>query len=411
MKAIQFDFTIPRYVLGLTLGKLYRPILWSGLSCTSYVDLPEPELPTTKWVRVRTRYGGICGTDMGTIELHTTPYYIPLTSFPYIYGHENVGHITEVGEAVAGWSPGQRVVVEPLLWCAPRGFEDLCPRCAEGRISICERLTEGDIGAGVMTGLGCRDTGGGWSPAFVAHQSQLYALPDEVSDENAVMIEPFAVGLHAALRRFPADDETVLIVGSGTTGLCVLAALRALGSEARILVLARYPFQAEAARRLGASEVIVGRAEADAYAAVAEATGARLFQPPVAKRVALGGADHTFECVGNSGSLDDALRLTRSGGTVTLVGSPGMAKGIDWTAVFAQELQIITSYVYSHAETWRGERWKTYDLALHLVSTGAVDLGWMVTHTFRLDEYDRAFRTVGERGRHGVIKAAFAFEP
>ncbi len=408
MKAILFDAAIPRYALGLALGRLFPPILWSGLSCTYAADVPEPPLPTPEWLRIRTRFGGICGTDTGTIQLHTSPYYTPFSSFPFTLGHETVGTIAAVGEQTgSGWRVGERVTIDPLLWCGPRGFTEFCEYCTRGEINQCLRITQGDIAAGQLTGA-CRDTGGSWSASFVAHPSQLYRVPDSVSDENALLIEPFAVGIHAALSGWPDDRHTVLIVGAGTIGLTTLAALRALGSLARILVLARYPFQSQAAIRLGADEVLETRS-ADPYPWVAEKTGGTVLQPIIGKRVLSGGVHHTFECVGSDSAIDDALRFTRSGGTVNLVGLPGIARGIDWTAIFDQELTVRAANYYHHAEIWQGERWKAFDLAIHLMVNEQVDLSWLITHRYPIQDYARAFQDAGRRGDTGMIKGVFTF--
>jgi threonine dehydrogenase-like Zn-dependent dehydrogenase len=408
MKAIRFDAAVPRYALGLALKKVYVPGLWSGLSCTYAEEVGEPALPGDGWVKIKTRLGGICGTDLSLIHLSPSYYLEPFSSFPFTIGHENVGHITQTGEGVEGWQIGDRVVVEPMLWCAPRGFDELCSFCARGEINLCERTTEGDLSSGVQIGA-CRDTGGSWSPSFVAHQSQLYRVPEAVSDENALMVEPFTIGLHAVLQNYPDDHETVLVLGAGTIGLVTLAAMRSLESQARVLVLARYPFQAEAARRLGATEVISAARGEDYFKVIAERTGARIYKPKIGKRVLVGGVDRTFECVGSDPGIDDALRLTGTGGTVVLVGIPGITSGVDWTPVFAHELRVKAAINYNHAESWKGETWKTFDLALDLMKRREVDLGWMVSHRYPLDEYDRALRALERKGDTGVIKAVFEF--
>ena len=404
MKAIRFNATIPRYAAGLALGKVSPAQLWSGRSCTFVEDGPIPLLPGPEWVRIKTRLGGICGSDLSVIRLNTSPYYSAFTSFPYTFGHENVGTIAEMGPAVTGWQPGERVVVEPLLWCKPRGFDELCEFCSRGEINRCKRTNDGALAAGLFIGA-CRDTGGSWSPYFVAHQTQLHRVPEHLSDENALLVEPFASGLRPALQYLPADDETVLILGAGTIGLSVLAALRALGSRAHILVAARYPFQAEAALRLGASEVLRG----DLYGEIARRTGGVVLKPIIGKQVITGGLDRIFECVGSDSALDDALRLTRPGGNVVLVGVPGIAKNVDWTSLFAKELSVAATYTYHRAEQYQGRTWSTFELALDFMASGKVDLGWMVTHHFKLDEYDRAFKLLGQKGNSGIIKAVFEF--
>jgi threonine dehydrogenase-like Zn-dependent dehydrogenase len=407
MKAVQFNFTIPRYVLGLAVAPLAPSLLWSGISCTGMREIAQPGLPSPEWARIKTKLGGICGTDLGTIYLHTSPYFSPYSAFPFTFGHENVGTISELGSEVKGFKVGQRVVVEPTLWCAPRGYAkgEWCEFCKKGETNRCLNRRGGKLAPGLFIGSS-KDTSGSWSESFVAHQSQMYAVPDKLSDENALMVEPFACGLHAALVDFPKDDETILILGAGTIGLVTLAALRALGSKARILVSARYAHQAEAARKLGASEVLQGR---DLYAQVAKATGAELLKPALGKLVVEGGADRVYECTGKDSSLDDANRLAKRGGTVVLVGVPGQAKGIDWSAIFAQELTLLATTEYNHAEDWQGKTWKTYDLALDLMEKGKVDLGWMVSRKYDLKDYKQALGDLAKKGNEGIIKAAFEF--
>jgi threonine dehydrogenase-like Zn-dependent dehydrogenase len=408
MKAVQFNFTIPRYGLGLAVAPLAPSLLWSGLSCTMMREVSAPALPTPQWVRINTRLGGICGTDLGTIYLHTSPYFSPFSDFPFTFGHENVGTIAETGAEVKGFKVGQRVVVEPTLWCAPRGYakEDWCEYCKKGETNRClNRRGGGQLAAGLFIGSS-KDTGGSWSESFVAHQSQLYAVPDQLSDENALMIEPFACGVHAALMDLPGDDETVLILGAGTIGLVTLAALRALDCKARILVSARYPHQAEAARKLGASEVLTGR---DLYQQVAKHTGATLLKPTIGKLVVEGGVDRVYECTGKDNSLDDANRFAKRGGTVVLVGVPGQAKGIDWSAIFSQELRLLAATEYNHAEEYKGKACKTYDLAIDLMEKGKVDLGWMVSRKYDLKDYKQALADLAKKGSEGIIKAAFEF--
>jgi threonine dehydrogenase-like Zn-dependent dehydrogenase len=398
-------------LLGTALKNVWPGVLWSGLSCTSSADVAEPALPAGDWVKIRTRYGGICGTDMKTVHLDTSPYYSPLASTQFTLGHENVGTIVEVGVDAGDWQVGERVVVEPTLWCKPRGFadNDLCEFCARGEINRCLRITEGTLAPGVQLGASA-DTGGSWSPAYVAHTAQLYRLPESVSDENAVLIEPFACAVHAVLQAAPSDDETVLIIGAGTMGLCTLAALRGLGSKARTIVLARYAFQADAARKLGADEVVPAGREDDYFAAVGELTGGEVMKPIIGKRIMVGGADVTIECIGSQSVVDDALRMTRNGGRVVIAGAPGEIKKLDWTSLFFHELTVSGAYIFHHAEEYQGQGGqKTFDIAIDLMASGKVDLGWMVTHRFALDDFKQALRLLEKRGQHEAIKGVFVF--
>lgn len=364
MKAIQFVQSIPRYVLSRAISTLYPPILWSRLSCLKYRDVPEPPLPNEDWVKVKVRYGGICGSDMGLIFLHKSPSLSAFVSFPFTVGHENVGTIAELGSEVEGFEVGERVVVDPTLSCEVRGFADLCPACRRGDTNLCQRFAEGAIAPGLLIG-NCHDTGGSWSPLFAAHKSRLFRVPASVSDENGVMVEPFAVALHAVMRNFPRDDEVVLVVGAGVIGIFVVAALRALGST--------------------------------------------LHKPLLGKRVMVGGADLVFDCVGSGGSIDDALRFTRSGGRMVLVGAAALPTGIDWTPLWLNEIEVKGSYIYS-TELYQGKRMRTFQVALALMTEGVVDLAPLVPHKFKLEDYRRALASVPKKGRSGVIKSVFALD-
>ncbi len=407
MRAIQFNGTIPRYALGLALGKIFPPILWSGLSCVQYRDVPEPRRPSDEWVVIKTRYGGICGSDDHLMHLQHSPSLSAFSSFPFTIGHENFGTVAEAGEAVRDFSVGARVVAEPTLWCKPRGFADLCPYCACGEIHLCERLAEGALAPGLSIGS-CRDTGGSWSPYFVAHESQVVRIPDAVSDENALLLEPFATSLHAVVRNMPRDDETVLVIGAGVIGLCAIAALRAVESRARIIVLARHKIQQEMARQFGADVVMAASRAGDYEAEFARQVNAKLLKPILGKRVLVGGADIVFECVGSQEVIEDALRFTRAGGRVVVTGVPSVLERVDWASVWLKELFIHGEYIYGY-EDFQGKRWRTFDLALDLMQRGKVNLAPMLTHRFALRDYARAFQTISNRGRERAVKVVFEF--
>lgn len=407
MKAIQLDPTIPRYVFGKALGTLYEPLLWSGFSCVTQREVPEPRLPTPEWVKVKTRYAGICGSDNGLLHLKNSLSTSGLGSFPFTIGHENYGTIAEIGSAVRGFAVGDRVVAEPSLWCKPRGFTELCAACARGDLQLCERVTEGTISAGVEIGA-CRDTGGSWSAYFVAHESQLVHVPEEVSDVNAALLEPFTVSIHAVLANMPRDDDSVLVIGAGVIGLGIIAALRAAGCRARIIVIARHPKQQELARRFGADEIITATRGSALYSEFARTTGAKLLKPIMGKPMIIGGADVVFECVGSGEAIDHAFRLARGGGRVVIAGLAAFPKGVDWTPVWMHELQVHGTLAASEDE-FEGKRHRTFELALQWMARGRADLTPMLTHTFPLHEYARAFETVNHRRRAGAIKVAFEF--
>jgi len=162
MKALVFNPTIPRFLATKALSRVSRAAVWGPTSPLQYRDIAEPPLPGEDWVRVGVRLGGICGSDLHTIHLDTSPAMSALTSFPFVLGHENAGTVLEVGRGVPALRPGQRVTVEPALPCVARGVP-LCRNCAAGRYNMCLRTTEGHLSPGLMIGA-CRDTGGAGAP-------------------------------------------------------------------------------------------------------------------------------------------------------------------------------------------------------------------------------------------------------
>jgi threonine dehydrogenase-like Zn-dependent dehydrogenase len=244
---------------------------------------------------------------------------------------------------------------------------------------------------------------------YVAHQSQLVRVQDSVSDQNAILVDAVSSALHPILQYFPGDADTVLVAGAGTIGLCAVASLRALGSKARILILAKYPFQGDLARRLGADEIIYPDRKQGHYGAVAELTGGKVYEPVLGKPVLVGGADLVYECVGNDSSLDDALRLARAGGRVVIVGAAGTPKGVDWSPIWFHELAVVGSYAVS-TENYQGQPLRTYEVCLELMAQGKLDLTSLLTHTFPLAEYRKAFRILESKRANRALKVAFSFD-
>lgn len=403
MKAISFAAPIPTYLITLAAGALSPRLLVGPHACTRHGEVDNPRLPDPHWVRVRTRLGGICGSDLAVVALRASPATSPFSSFPFVLGHENIGTIDELGAAVRGFARGERVVVNPLLACGPRGIEPPCGHCRDGRPSRCEHFTDGALPPGMLIGT-TRGLGGSWGERFVAHQSQLLRVPDAVSDEAAVLVEPFACTVHAVRSSPPAPGERVLVVGAGSIGLLTVAALRALAPQATITVLARHPFQRDHALRLGASQVVMDHG--DRSAALAEAGGARLLKTIIGPPASIGGFHRSFVCVGGRPGVDDALRFTRAGGTVVLLGNARSLDGLDWTPVWLKELTLRGSLTYGfHAGSDRG----AFAEALDLIASGRAPVAPLLTHTFALAEHARALATATGKGQSQSVKVAFRF--
>jgi len=408
MKAIRFNASIPRYAATLALGRIRQDAYYSGpLATTGIEEVPEPALVNDNWVKVRTTYGGVCGSDLNLIFLKNTPYSELYATMPFTMGHENAGTIAALGANVQGFSPGDRVVVDPMLSCAVREIDPPCEPCSRGDLSQCLNLREGTIPPGLYLGLG-GSSGGSWSEYFVAHQSQLFKVPDEMSDEQALMTEALSVCVHAVMRNLPATGQTAVVYGCGIIGMLTLAALKALAPGCRTIVIARYPFQAEVASLFGADEVVMEREVGDLYDEMARLTGAQVLKPMIGGKFLNGGPDIIFDCVGHRDTMDNAFRMTRPGGMLVIVGAANVASGIDWTPIWFKELTI-RGTLCSSTDTFEGKTQRSFQWSLDFMAAGKIKVDGLLTHAWTLDGFVPMIETATRKGDSGCIKQAFKF--
>lgn len=385
MRALEVYRSVPRYLAVRAASGRLPAVATAGLVPLRLADRPAPRLPGDGWVRVRPRLSGICGSDLATVSGASSMYFSPLVSWPFVPGHEVVG---EVLDGSAGLAAGTRVVLDPVLSCRTRGLPD-CPACAEGTENRCARVTLGHVSPGLQTGY-CKDTGGGWSGELVAHVSQLHAVPDALPDDRAVLAEPLACAVHVARRAQVAPGADVLVVGSGTVGLLVLLALRALTSAGRITVVAKHSRQSALARELGADEVVP---PSSAVTAVRRSSSAVRLSPERGSDLLLGGVDVAIECAGSAAALDQALRSTRAGGRVVLGAMPAPA---DLAPAWFRELDVVGSYASA------GD-----DMATALGLLGDDRLAGLRTSWHPLSRYREALDEAGDAGRLGLAKVGF----
>jgi threonine dehydrogenase-like Zn-dependent dehydrogenase len=405
VKAIRFAAPIPTYLATLAAGSLSRRLYVGPHACTTFGDIDAPTLPNDRWVRVRTRMGGICGSDLNVITLKASPSTSPFSSFPFVLGHENVGDVIEVGSGVRSVALGDRVVANPLLCCEARAIEPVCGPCATGDHSRCSHLTDGSLPPGMLIGT-TKGLGGSWGEQFVAHETQILPVPSSMSDAEAVLVEPFACSVHAVRANLPQAGDRVLVIGAGSIGLLTIAALNALAPNAAITALARHPFQSAHAQRLGASHVVSARG--DYLQSLADAAETRLLKPILGKPIGVGGFDWTFVCIGGTRGMDDAMRFTRAGGTIVLLGNSSTMNGLDWTPLWLKELTVRGSLCYG-AHRHGNASVHAFNEAADLIARGAAPIGSLVTHTFPLADYARALDiALGKRDSESV-KVAFKF--
>lgn len=386
MKALRFERRIARYAAAKVAGSV-APGRGARVGPLRLRDVDPPDLPGPDWVRVRPRLAGICGSDLATVDGRSSRYFEPIVSFPFIPGHEVVGDLDD----------DSRVVLEAVLGCAARGIDPPCPACATGDVGRCERVAFGRLEPGLQTGF-CCDTGGGWSTELVAHPSQLHPVPDDLSDEAAVMVEPTACALRAALAAaaHTGDDAVHVVLGAGTLGLLTIAALRRHAAPRTLVATARYPHQAALARELGA-DLVVGPGEV--HRAVRRVTGAMVVGDTLT-----GGAASVVDCVGAADTIATAIDVAAPGGRVGLCGMPASVT-LDLTPLWHKEIALVGAYAYG---TEAGGR-RTFDLAFELVRDA--DLGRLVTTTYPLDRFPEAIEHAATAGPLGAVKVAFDLRP
>lgn len=380
MKALEFSRKPARYAAAMIAGAL-KPGAGASVGPLRLRDLDEPVRPAEDWVTLRPRLSGICGSDLSTIDGHSSRYFEPIVSFPFVPGHEVVGDLED----------GTRAVLVPVLHCEVRGITPPCPACAVGEVNRCERIAFGHLEPGLQSGF-CEDTGGGWSQQMVAHPAQLVAVPDDLSDQAAVMVEPTACAVHAARTAAASHDGDagpMVVIGAGTLGLLTIAALPA-GTP--IITGARYAHQKRLATELGATTVV---SPDELNGAVRLATRSMKLGADHASGQLTGGARTVIDCVGSEASLAQALEVVAPGGTVLVVGMPATTT-LDLTGLWHREVGLRGVYAYRRDD---------FDAALDLVARA--DLGRLVSATYPLSHYEDAIAHAAEAGRRGAVKIAF----
>lgn len=387
MLALEMFRSLPRTVAGKAMGSRMPGLLSGYAAPLRLVTIDPPKADRPGWARVRTRLSGICGSDLGALSGRTSLYFSAVVSLPFVPGHEVVGELLDDCEDLPA---GTRVVLDPVLTCAVRDVEP-CENCAVGDTNRCSRVTVGDLSPGLQTGF-CKDTGGGWGQQLAAHRSQMYAVPDGYSDEQALLVEPVACAVHTALRAGVQANDRVLVSGAGSVGLFATLALRELTPAGEIIVVAKHGHQKELALELGATEVV---APGEVLRRVRRSTGAFQLKPEFSSPYLLGGVDVAVDAVGSKQSLETALQATRAGGRVVMSGMPAPA---DLSAAWFRELELVGTYASS------GD---AFPQALELVGHDAVSRIAKSVASYPLHRWREALDHAHSAGGLGTVKVAF----
>ena len=393
MKTIYFDVSIPRILSTKLFAKIFPGVFYTPISPVQFRELDDPPLPGPNWVRVENIMSGICGTDLAMFFVNASPAIsiAALPSVPRVFlGHELVGRIVERGGKATQFSIGDRVMLQRYLpCCSIFEINPPCEHCRAGNYTLCENFAVGHLP---------KNLGAGFGDQFVAHSSQLMKVPDQMSDDEAVMVEPAAVSLHAALRRRPQKNEKILVIGAGAIGLTLLQFLRALEPDCRIYLLEKIDFKKELGLKVGADEVLEG----DPYDAVSKSTGANLYRGALKNNNLLGGFDAIYDCVGHDNTIHHGLRWLRARGDYVMIGNQLFPVKFDQTPIWNQELRVFGVNAHGR-ERHAGQEKSSFEMAVDMILDGRINLKGFITHRFPLEAYRNAFQVFSKK-REKVIK-------
>ncbi len=308
-----------------------------------YAEVPDPQIAEHE-VLVRVQACGICGSDVHGMDGSTGRRRPPV-----IMGHEAAGVIAEVGKQVKDWKKGDRVTFDSTISCGA------CWYCRRGLVNLCDHRR--------VLGVSCEDyrQNGAFAEYVALPQNILYRLPDAVSFEQAAMVEPVSVAVHAVNCTPISLGDTAVVVGAGMVGLLVVQALRIAGCG-KIIAVDLDPHRLKLALALGA-DVSLKADECDVAGEVKSHTQGR-------------GADVAAEVIGLSPTIGTAINSLRKGGFLTLVGNFRPSVEIPLQAVVSRQLTLAGSCACN------GE----YPACLELMGRGAINPEALVSATPPLSE-------------------------
>jgi (R,R)-butanediol dehydrogenase/meso-butanediol dehydrogenase/diacetyl reductase len=324
------------------------------------VELPDPVAGPGELV-VRVKACGICNSD-----LHAATSAKAKLPPGTVMGHELAGVVEQIGPGVGGFEPGDPVVVMSYLACGE------CANCRAGVGVRCASVT--------LVGFG--EAGGGYAEQIITRPGSVFKIPKTMSFRAAATVEPLVVGLHGLRRaRFQAG-ETCVIMGAGSIGLMTLLWARFAGARA-IVVSELLLDRREVALKLGADAAVDPRMHSPS-AAIIRLTGA--------------GPDVIFECIGEAGTMAQAISLAPRGGRITILGVSMEDDGFPPGLAMSKELDVTFSLGLDPGEV---------ETAIAVLSSGRISTEAMITHSVGIDDLPRAFAALTRPSRQTKVMLEF----
>lgn len=331
--------------------KMQKAAFMNGLDNMVIKEVPVPEVGE-KQVLVQLEYVGICGSDVHYYHHGVCGSYKVNLEEDFMLGHECAGTVVEVGAGVESLKVGDRVALEPGITCGQ------CEYCKSGRYNLCPDVVF----------LATPPVQGCYEEYIAFPENMCFKLPENVSTKEGALIEPLAVGFHAASQGNVQPGDTVVILGAGCIGLVTLLSCKARGAGT-IIVSDLVDARLEKAKELGATHVINGK-EKDTLAEVARLTNGK-------------GANKVFETAGSPFTIAQTPHIVSKGGTITLVGLAAVEEiNFNFAQIMDKEAEIKSVFRYRNI----------YTKAIAAVSSGAIDVNGIVTHEFDLEHIQDAFQ-------------------
>ncbi|MCU1488955.1 MAG: hypothetical protein JWM85_360 [Acidimicrobiaceae bacterium] len=301
-------------------------------------ERPVP-VPGRREVLVRIASVGVCGSDVHYYRHGRIGDFV--VRAPLVLGHEASGSVVELGEGATRHRVGERVCLEPGIPCGR------CEQCRSGRYNLCPDVSF----------LATPPIDGAFTEYLVMHEDFVYAVPDQLGDDEAAMIEPLSVGVWACRKAGVAPGSRVLVTGAGPIGALAAQVARACGA-ARVTVSDVEPARLELALRLGADVVLDARSEAPASASV----------------------DVLIECSGVERALRSGIEALAPAGRAVLVGMGADEIRVPVAALQTRELWLTGTFRYAN----------TYPAAIALATSGRVGFEGILGRHFALEEVESA---------------------
>lgn len=343
------------------MEKVMKTAVMQGIGKMELIERPIPE-PKEDEALVKVEYVGVCGSDLHYYESGAIGDYV--VKPPFVLGHECGGTVVKVGAKVTNVKPGDKVALEPGKTCGK------CEFCKKGLYNLCKDV--------IFFATPPVD---GVFQEYVAHEAALcFKLPDNVSTLEGALIEPLAVGFHAAIQGDAHLGQKAVVMGAGCIGLVSMMALKARGVS-EVYVVDVMDKRLDKAMELGATGVINGMKE-DVVAKVRELTRGQ-------------GTDLIIETAGSEITSRQAIEIAKNGSTIVFVGySKSGEVTLPMSIALNKELTFKTVFRYRNI----------YPMAIQAVADGKVNLKGIVTKEYPLDQADIAMEE-SIKNKADIVKA------